>query len=229
MTTRDAEALRPLPAPFFARNVLIVARALLGQRLVRRYGDGPAAPRLLARIIEVEAYGGRRDRASHSFRGPTARCATMFGPAGRLYVYFTWGNHFCINVVAGARTGEQGEACAILLRAAVLEPPTTTPAAAAAAPAGLAAARAARARRAGSARRRREFIAGRHDGVLLRGPGNLAAALALDRAHDGLDLADASGPLWIARGAPARAVAWTPRVGLGDYPAARWCWRAVAD
>src|SRR5262249_40941234 len=72
----------PLPPEFYARPVLELARALLGRILVRRI-DGAL---LAGRIVETEAYGGRIDPASHSFRGPTRRCATMFGPGGRLYV-----------------------------------------------------------------------------------------------------------------------------------------------
>lgn len=222
-----AAARKPLPAKFFARDVLTVARALLGQRLVRRCGEAPGAPLLCARIVEVEAYGGRCDRASHGHRGMTPRCATMFGPVGRLYVYFTYGSHFCANVVVGRRDerGENGDAgCAVLLRAARIEPSVRN----GADQPSLAFARAARAERCRSVERRRDLLAGALDPVLLTGPGNLAAALALDRRHDGLDLTDGRGPLWIAAGERVRRVEWTPRIGLGDYPAASWCWRAVA-
>lgn len=88
-----------------AGPVLDVAPTLLGSTL--RCGD------VAVRITEVEAYAGADDPGSHSFRGPTPRNATMFGPAGRLYVYFTYGMHHCANVVCGP----EGTSAAVLLRA----------------------------------------------------------------------------------------------------------------
>jgi DNA-3-methyladenine glycosylase len=102
---------RRLPRTFFARPSTQVAPELLGRILVRVLPDGA---RLAARLVEAEAYE-QGDPASHSFRGiPTQRTAVMFGPPGRLYVYFTYGQHFCSNVV----TGEEGVGSAVLLRAA---------------------------------------------------------------------------------------------------------------
>lgn len=94
---------------FLGRSSLEVAPALLGRVLVRGEPDGA---RTAVRIVETEAYD-ESDPASHSYRGPTERTAVMFGPAGHLYVYFTYGMHFCMNVVTGpSRAGS-----AVLLRA----------------------------------------------------------------------------------------------------------------
>jgi DNA-3-methyladenine glycosylase len=96
---------------FLARPSTQVAPDLLGRILVRVL---PSGERLAARLVEVEAYE-QGDPASHSFKGhPTPRTEVMFGPPGRLYVYFTYGQHFCSNVV----TGEDGVGSAVLLRAA---------------------------------------------------------------------------------------------------------------
>jgi DNA-3-methyladenine glycosylase len=101
---------RRLPRSFFARPSPRVAPDLLGRVLVRTL---PSGARLAVRIVETEAYQ-ENDPASHSYRGPTVRTAVMFGPPGHVYVYFTYGMHFCMNVV----TGIEGEGSAVLLRAA---------------------------------------------------------------------------------------------------------------
>src|SRR4051795_10045047 len=94
-----------VPRPFYNRPVLEVARDLLGAVLM--------CGEVSLRLTEVEAYAGGHDPASHAFRGPTPRNAVMFGPGGHAYVYFTYGMHFCVNLVCGP----QGQASAVLLRA----------------------------------------------------------------------------------------------------------------
>lgn len=112
MERRDA-LLRPrLRRDFYARDPVTLARDLLGRILFYQADDGLLA----GRIVETEAYTGSADAASHAYRGLTARNAVMFGEAGHAYVYFTYGMHYCLNVVAE----QKGKAGAVLLRS--LEP-----------------------------------------------------------------------------------------------------------
>jgi DNA-3-methyladenine glycosylase len=154
-----AEALvlaRP-PRAFFERPTADVARELVGKLLVR-----PGTPTRIARIVEVEAYLGEQDAASHARRGPTPRAAIMFGPAGYMYVYLVYGMHHCMNVV----TEKDGIAGAVLIRAA--EPI-----------AGFADVD-------DGAHARMERT--RAKSGLLSGPGKLCAGFAVTRADNGLDL-----------------------------------------
>ena len=98
-----------LPHRYFAQDTLRVARSLLGQYLVRR----TVSEEMAGRIVEVEAYVGPEDRASHASRGRTKRTEIMFGPAGRAYVYLIYGMHHCFNIV----TGRIGYPAAVLVRA----------------------------------------------------------------------------------------------------------------
>ena len=140
---------------WFARPTIQVARDLIGCVLTIDAGtDHP----VVARIVETEAYLGLEDPASHAFRGPTPRSAVMFGPPGHLYVYFTYGMHYCVNVV----TEPDGVAGAVLLRAAAVEE-------------GL----------VHVVERRGAAIA---TAALLRGPGNLCHGLAISRVDNDLDL-----------------------------------------
>ncbi|MBL8990706.1 MAG: DNA-3-methyladenine glycosylase [Phycisphaerae bacterium] len=182
----------------FALDARALARRLIGALVCRRVGG-----RVLAgRIVETEAYLGVRDRGCHTFGGRrTARVEPMYGPPGTAYVYFTYGMHFCFNVVAGA----EGEPVAVLVRS--LRPV-----------AGL-----------GQMRRRRT-VRGRPppaDEALCRGPANLCRALGLDRRHSGLDLAE-SEELWIASddrtGEPA-GLCNGPRIGLRN--AGAWARRRL--
>jgi DNA-3-methyladenine glycosylase len=101
----------PLPRSFYARPTERVARELIGKLLVRRR---PGRVVQIARIVEVEAYLGQRDLASHARRGPTPRSQIMFGAPGHLYVYLIYGMYHCMNLV----TEREGVAGAVLIRAA---------------------------------------------------------------------------------------------------------------
>lgn len=101
--------MQKLPISFYTRNVHIVAKELLGKIFVRKY----SSHLLTGRIVEVEAYDGSIDESAHSFIGKTKRNEVMFNGGGLLYVYFTYGMHFCANVV----TGKVNEGCAVLIRA----------------------------------------------------------------------------------------------------------------
>jgi len=103
------ESIDPLPRSFYERGTVTVAKALLNKHLVRVSGSTV----LIGRIVEVEAYGGRNDPASHAYRGKTPRNMPMFGEPGHAYIYFTYGNHYCLNVT----TRPPGVAGAVLIRA----------------------------------------------------------------------------------------------------------------
>ncbi|GAB4234434.1 MAG: DNA-3-methyladenine glycosylase [Deltaproteobacteria bacterium] len=101
--------MRKLPREFYDRDTVVVARELLGKHLVHVFRGVPR----VGRIVEVEAYLGPHDLASHSSRGLTPRTRVMFGPPGHAYVYLVYGMHCCMNVVTEA----DGHASAVLLRA----------------------------------------------------------------------------------------------------------------
>jgi DNA-3-methyladenine glycosylase len=102
---------RPLPKTFFLQNTELVAKELLGKGLL----IGSGRDFIVVEITEVEAYLGKDDPASHAYRGPTKRNWPMFEKGGMCYVYFSYGMHFCMNVVTGKKS--VGEA--VLLRGAV--------------------------------------------------------------------------------------------------------------
>ncbi|MCY4163325.1 MAG: DNA-3-methyladenine glycosylase [bacterium] len=139
-----------LDRDFFARSPLEVAPDLLNKVFVA----GPCK----GRIVEVEAYGGKNDPASHGHKGMTPRTQVMFGPPGYLYVYFTYGMHWCVNVVCG----QKGECAAVLLRA--LEPLS------------------------GLQQMRQRRPKARQDKHLCNGPAKLATAFGIDGSANGVDL-----------------------------------------
>jgi DNA-3-methyladenine glycosylase len=186
-------SVRRLGRSFYAGDVLVVAPRLLNKLLTT--ADGRSG-----RIVEVEAYHGEDDPASHAFRGPTARNQVMFGPPGYLYVYLSYGVHWCANVVCGP----PGQAQAVLLRA--LAPV-----------AGL------------DLMRQARWRDQRHqdDRDLCRGPGRLCQALGIDHRDNGADLTGPESGVWLADDglAPPDDPLVTARVGISvatDRP-----WRFV--
>lgn len=173
-------------AAWFLRPVLEVARGLLDAHLVRTTPEGS----VVVRVTEVEAYAGETDPASHAFKGPNRRNATMFGPPGRLYVYRHMGLHHCVNVVCG----EPGSARAVLLRAGeVVEGVDLATA--------------------------RRMVRGvvRTPVDVARGPARLADALGLTLADDGASLCagDSLELRVLARPVAPGVVRTGPRVGVG--------------
>ena len=189
MTKQDSaefKLIQPLERAFFARNPRRVARELLGKVLVRKTGR----QLLSGRIVEVEAYLGKNDPAAHSAAGNTARTSVLFGPPGYAYVYFIYGNHYCLNVSCE----REGKAGSVLIRA--IEPLTGMEE---------------------MAQARGIVLAGPRDlRKLTSGPGRLAQAFGITRARDNaVDLIFEAGGLWIGDdGYRAQRVVLTPRIGI---------------
>ena len=183
-----------IPREFLSRPAQEVAPDLLGCVFEHETADGLVA----VALTEVEAYAGEVDPASHAYRGRTGRNAVMFGPAGHAYVYFTYGMHFCVNVVCMP----PGTASAVLLRAGQV----------------IAGEELARARR-GPASTPRD---------LARGPARLCQALGIDRRLDGADLSDEASPLRLrkavatVRSEEKTAIHTGPRVGVREGADVPW-------
>jgi DNA-3-methyladenine glycosylase len=187
-----------IPRDFFARPSVPVAPELLGCVLEHETEAGLVA----VELTEVEAYAGASDPASHAYRGKTARNAVMFGPPGHAYVYFTYGMHFCVNLVCLGN----GSASAVLLRAGRV----------------IAGEDLARVRR-----NRGTAVVPFRD--LARGPARLCQALDIDRSLDGADVCVADSPLrmrWpdartTARSAEIKVLSG-PRVGVSSAAEIPW-------
>jgi DNA-3-methyladenine glycosylase len=188
-----------LPRDTFAHGAVEVAPALLGCVIEHETTDGLVA----VALTEVEAYDGQADPASHAYRGRTARNAVMFGPPGHAYVYFTYGMHFCVNLVCLP----EGTASAVLLRAGRVVDGL-----------GLAGAR----RGAGRDLAERD---------LARGPARLCQALGITRAQDGADVCDPASPLRVRW--PDRRVALDvsqgPRIGISVAAEVPWRFWVTGD
>jgi DNA-3-methyladenine glycosylase len=183
----DRGKLRPLAREFFNRDPRRVARELLGKLLVRGRGRRMRA----GRIVELEAYLGASDPAAHAFSGPTERNRVLFGPPGRAYVYFIYGNHYCLNVSCEP----EGHSGSVLFRA--VEPV-------------LGIAQMQRARGLEGA------VEGKQLALVASGPGRLAEAFDITRARDNdRDLTNPGSGLWIADdGYRPERVLSTRRIGI---------------
>jgi DNA-3-methyladenine glycosylase len=181
----------PLPRAFFARNPRRIARELLGKILVRNSGKF----RLTARIVEVEAYLGENDPAAHAAAGNTARTSVLFGPPGHAYVYFIYGNYYCLNVSCE----REGKAGSVLFRA--LEPLLGIDQ---------------MAQNRGLSSHNPGNLHSADLRKLTSGPGRLAEAFAITRARDNDDdLTSPTSSLWIGDdGFRAGKVEITPRIGI---------------
>jgi DNA-3-methyladenine glycosylase len=183
-TTDGQDDQQPLRRSFFERPVLQVAPDLLGRIIVHDAPEGTVA----VRLTEVEAYAGMRDPGSHAFRGHTPRNGVMFGPGGFVYVYFSYGMHWCMNLVCGPA----GDPSAVLLRAGEVVT-------------GLELAQARRT----TARVPRD---------LARGPARLTSALGVNKVYDGADATAPGSDLRLLAGngprPPRRRVLRGPRVGV---------------
>ena len=188
---------RTLDRDFYRRDPREVAPDLLGKVLVHRLPAGERS----ARIVEVEAYCGPIDAAAHTYRGQTPRNATMFGAPGLLYVYFSYGVHWCANVVCG----DEDEGVAVLLRAL--------------APVGGMGAM--YADRGPAARRDRD---------LCSGPGKLTQAMGITGAHDGHDLVTQDELAVVDDGSVAPdEIVQTTRIGISVAADEPWRWYVGGD
>lgn len=178
-----------LPQSFFRRDARVVAPELLNKILLG--ADGRSG-----RIVEVEAYCGAIDPAAHTYRGKTPRNAVMFGPPGCMYVYFTYGMHWCCNAVCG----DEGEGIAVLLRA--LQPLM------------------------GLERMRGARPAARSDRDLCRGPARLTQAMGITGAQNGIKLYSGRAAFSLVDDgmAPPRAAQAGPRIGISRGVEHPWRW-----
>jgi DNA-3-methyladenine glycosylase len=186
--------LKPLSRSFYLRPTLQVAQELLGKYFIRRIGKNL----LIGKIVEVEAYRSK-DPASHSFRGKTNRNNVMFCEGGHLYVYFTYGMHFCANIV----TGRRGIGEAVLIRAVEplvgIEVMTKN-------------------RQKG----RLHLLDGAYLINLTNGPAKFCEAFGLARQENGLDLLDSEIGITEGERIPSKLIKRSSRIGIQQGLEKRW-------
>ena len=189
--SQPSSEIFPLPRAFFARDPRRVARQLLGKVLIRE----SAGIRLTARVVEVEAYLGQKDPAAHAAAGRTLRNAVLFGPPGHAYIYFIYGNHYCLNVSCEP----EGHAGGVLFRA--LEPIEGIDEMAHARHIDL---------------RESKDFSKKDWPRLTSGPGRLCQAFGITRSADnGRDLTSPASGLWIGDdGFRPQGITASPRIGI---------------
>jgi len=190
---------KPLPRAFYVRSTLSIAREIPGLILCRRF----ERKLLAARIVEVEAYLGHRDPASHAYRLRTERNEVMFWTGGHLYVYFTYGMHYCANIV----TEREERGMAVLLRAG--EP--------------IRGLNTMMTNRYGTREAESSAELNLLNGDLCRGPAKLCRSFGIDRRNNGTDLC--GNEIWLARDASLQApfrVRRSTRIGITQGKEHRW-------
>jgi DNA-3-methyladenine glycosylase len=185
--------INKLPRKFYLQSVLTVAKKLLGKILVKNMGGEFYS----GRIVEVEAYDGLIDEASHAFIGKTKRNEVMFNEGGLLYVYFTYGMYFCCNVV----TGKKNEGKAVLIRA--LEP--------------LEGITQMAANRFG-----KDFLSEKELLNLTSGPGKICKAFNISRKENGIDLLGNEIYILDVKNIPAKNIAVSKRIGIKKSSELPW-------
>ncbi|MEW6605517.1 MAG: DNA-3-methyladenine glycosylase [Thermoproteota archaeon] len=181
-----------LSGSFYRKPTAIVARDLIGKTLVRIIKSKNEIIRLAGIIVETEAYGFDDDLASHACMGPTPRNRVMFGEVGRAYVYFTYGNHFCVNVSARSTKVQAG---AVLIRG--IEPVQGIDF-------------------------MRQFRPVDDILSLTSGPGKLTRALKITSALNGVDMTDPTSELYIESGKKPEHILATPRIGITRATDKEW-------
>jgi DNA-3-methyladenine glycosylase len=184
---------------FYNRSTELVAMELLGNKLVRIISQGDKKPkRLSGTIVETEAYGSNEDAASHAFRGLTPRNAVIFGEVGRAYIYYIYGNHFCLNVSAKPLEIEAG---AVLIRA--IQPVE-----------GLSI--------------MKIFRKNPQELSLTSGPGKLSQSLKIQKSLNGEDMTDEKSNIHIEFGVKPPALIATKRIGTSRELDKKWRFVSLA-
>jgi DNA-3-methyladenine glycosylase len=177
--------LEILPRKFYTREVKVVAKDLLGKILVKKDGNSILA----GKIVEVEAYDGKIDRAAHTFIGKTKRNQIMFNEGGYFYVYFTYGTHYCCNVV----TGKKDHGTAVLIRA--IEPVKGV-------------------KKMIENRYGRDLLNEKERFNLTSGPGKVCRAMGINKSHYGADLTDGTIFILDSQKVQNNMIVVTKRVGI---------------